>query len=68
MNIGAILGIISQIPKLVEAISDVVDSAKGVLSEDDLTTLKDALATLQSQNNVAYDRIQVKLSEASKRS
>lgn len=67
MGIAGILGIITQIPILIEDVVKIVDNAKDVLSSDDAKTLDDALAAIQKQNDEGYAALRAKLQAAAQK-
>lgn len=66
IDVTGVVGIITQIPKLVNTVSDIVDSLKAALSEDDIAKLNAALDTLKIENDQAFIRVRQKLEDASK--
>jgi len=67
MDLVTLLALIQNGTSLVNTITQVVEQASEVLSDDDAAEVRDALAELQAKNNATYDRVMSKLSEAAKK-
>lgn len=67
LNIENVIGIISQVPKLVTTIAEIVDGVKDALSEDDKNSLELALAAMMKENDEAFSRISAKLQAATQK-
>lgn len=62
-NVTSIVGLITQVPALIQGVSDVVDSVKHVMSSDDLAEVDNALIEIQKQNDLAYQALRQKLQQ-----